>query len=200
MSRRSTIAPAILATIAIAVAFAVSGCGTSHASVHPTSTPHAVTKPTKSTPTPKPTPTFVAEKYTCQSILPPATLAVFKSKTADGFALQPDYTERVHNFSPTLSLFDTYGGILCQWAYPEGANSVDYGFSPITASQAATQEAGLETDGYVATKKDNGTVLANTDTTDFPDTYLFINGYWFYASQTSLLDLIVQNVFTTTGK
>jgi hypothetical protein len=200
MSRRFTVAPVIVSVLALAVAFAVSGCSQGHPSSSPKPTSKSSVAPTDTTPTPTPTPTFVPAKYTCDSLLPPATLAVFKSKASDGFALQPDFTQRVHNYDPNLSLFDDYGGILCQWAYPEGGNPVDYGFSPITAAQSTTEQTTLTTNGYVASKGDNGTLLANPDTTDFPDTYLFIDGYWFYASEKSLLDLIVENVFQTPGK
>jgi len=189
------------ATLAIAAAallgVVLSGCAGSGQKAAPPSSspPPATTAPV--TPTPVPTPTFVAKKYTCQSILPPPTLAVFTQKASDGFTLQKDYVERVHNFSPDLSQFSDWGGILCQWAYPNAEKSVDYGFSAITADQATTEQAQLTKNGYVGTAKDHGTVFANTDTTDFPDTYLFIDGYWFYASTTSLLDLIVDNVFAT---
>jgi hypothetical protein len=103
----------------------------------------------------------------------------------------------VHNFSPDLAQFSDWGGILCQWAYPNAQNGVDYGFSAITAEQATTEQAQLTKNGYVGTAKDHGTVFANDDTKDFPDNYLFIDGYWFYASSTPLLDLIVDNVFQT---
>jgi hypothetical protein len=200
MSRRLATAPIAVGALLLVAALALAGCSQAHPSA--TST-HSTTahKPTAShTPKPAPTPTFVPANYTCQSILPPATLAVFKGKQADGFALQPDFTDRVHNFDPIRSEFDDFGGILCQWAYSGGSNSVDYGYSPITTTQASTEQDALTASGYTASKKDNGTVLANPDTTDFPDVFLFINGYWMYASQSSLLDLIVENVFSTEGQ
>ncbi len=197
MSRRLSAAPARAGALALLVAVLLAGCTQSGTVGQSTGTPAPSTSQAPATPTPAPTPTFVVKTYTCQNILPPATLAVFQSKQSAGFTLQKDYVQRVHNFSPDLSQFDNWGGILCQWAYPETQNSVDYGFSAITAQQATTEQAGLTRNGYVGTAKDHGMVFANTDTTDFPDTYLFIDGYWFYASTTSLLDLIVENVFAT---
>ena len=71
--------------------------------------------------------------------------------------------------------------------------------APSTSStqQTTTEQASLANNGYAGTPKDNGTVFVNSDTADYPDTYLFINGYWFYASTNSLLELIVDNVFET---
>ncbi|HEY4266938.1 MAG TPA: hypothetical protein VGM94_01990, partial [Galbitalea sp.] len=134
MARRSiaTTAPVgALAIVAVLVSCVLlAGCAQhgAKASSPASSSPSATKSP--STPTPQPTPTFAAKTYTCESILPPATLAVFKQKQSAGFTLQKDYVERVHNFSPDLAQFSDWGGILCQWAYPDAQNSVDYGFSP----------------------------------------------------------------------
>jgi hypothetical protein len=187
---------AALAVVALA-SFALEGCTQQGSGGPPSAGPSASSVPSAAaTPAPTPTPTFVPDRYTCQSILPPATLAVFQSKAAAGFSLQKDYVQRVHNFDPVLSLFDDYHGILCQWAYEGATRSVDYGFSPITAAQAGTEQAELTKNGYAPTAKDHGVVFANADAADFPDNYLFIDGYWFYASSPSLLDLIVENVFS----
>ena len=198
MSRRPTATIALLVPLALIAALALTACASGTPSSKPTSVPTAAsTDAPPSTPTPTPTPTFINHKYTCESILPPATLVVFKSKAKDGFTLQKDYVQRVHNFDPNLSLFDDYHGILCQWAYPSATKSVDYGFSPITAQQATDEQTMLTKNGYVGSNKDNGTVFENEDKADFPDTYLFIDGFWFYASDQTLLDLIVENVFST---
>jgi hypothetical protein len=184
----------IALTLALTTALALAGCsGTG--SGHPTATPKPSS--TKSVPhaTPTPTPTFAALQYTCSSILPPATLAVFKSKQSAGFTIQTDYLQRMQNIGSNLVTFSSYGGILCQWAYPDAANSVDYAFSPITSDEATTQESTLTSSGYVGTQKDHGTLYANTDTADYPDEYLFIEGYWFQASSDNLMQLIVDNVF-----
>jgi hypothetical protein len=196
MSRRPIAAPTLLGVIVIVVVASITGC-TSHKTSSPTSASTPATAPTTSAPTPTPTPTFVAKAYTCRSILPPTTLAVFDGKASAGFTLQKDYVERVRNFSSDLSQFAEWGGILCQWAYPNTQQSVDYGFSAITAQQTTTEQASLANNGYSGTPKYNGTVFVNSDTADYPDTYLFINGYWFYASTNSLLELIVDNVFAT---
>jgi hypothetical protein len=123
------------------------------------------------------------------------TLKTFDEKAQAGFTLQKDYVQRVRNFSPDLSQFADWGGILCQWSYPNTQSSVDYGFSAITAQQATTEQASLVRNGYSGTPKYNGTVFVNSDPADYPDTYLFIKGFWFYASSDTVLKLIVDNVF-----
>jgi hypothetical protein len=200
MSRRAG-SPATKVGIAVTVVIAsvavllLAGCSGSPSGGSSNGPPPSNGK--TSSPKPTPTPTFAALNYNCDSILPPATLAVFKSKSGAGFALQPDYLTRMQNIDSNLVAFNTYGGILCQWAYPDASNSVDYAFSPITDSQATTQQATLTSTGYVGTSKDHGTLYANTDTTDYPDEYLFINGYWFQASSDSVMQLLVDNVFVT---
>jgi hypothetical protein len=194
MAGPSIVLRAAVITVAVATLAALAGCSST-----PTST--ATAKPTKSSvhtsgaPTPTPTPTFAALKYTCNSILPPATLVVFKSKQSAGFTIQNDYLQRMQNIGSNLVAFDTYGGILCQWAYPDSSNSVDYAFSAITAAQATTQQDFLTSTGFTGAAKDHGMLFANPDVTDFPDQYLFIDGYWLQASSDKVMQLLVDNVF-----
>jgi hypothetical protein len=185
--------------IALAAATALAGCSATPTSKPSSPAPTKSAAAVKSTPTPTPTPTFAVRTYTCNSILPPATLAVFNSKKSSGFTLQDDYLQRMQNIGSNLVAFSTYGGILCQWSYPDSENSVDYAFSPITSDQASSQQQTLTTNGYVGAAKDHGTLYTNTDTADFPDEYLFIQGYWFQASSDAVMQLIVDNVFVTSN-
>jgi hypothetical protein len=196
MLRRSVVLTVVAGVLAASAALALSGCSP-HAASTPTASPTKKAVVSHPTPTPTPTPTFAALKYTCTSILPPATLTVFKSKESAGFTLQDDYLQRMQNIGSNLVFFSTYGGILCQWAYPDTQNSVDYAFSPISSEEVTTQQSTLTSTGYVGSSKDHGTLFANTDTADYPDEYLFINGYWFQASSDNLMQLLVDNVFVT---
>jgi hypothetical protein len=181
--------------IAVGTIAALAGCSASP-TAKPTSAASARPSSNSSAgPTPTPTPTFAARKYTCSTILPPATLAVFKSKASAGFTLQNDYLQRMQNIGSNLVAFNTYGGILCQWSYPDSSSNVDYAFSAITAAQASTQQQALTSTGYVGTKKDHGTLYANTDVADYPDEYLFLDGYWLQGSSDSVMQLLVDNVF-----
>jgi hypothetical protein len=187
-----------LRTAVVALALAgvavLAGCSATPSST-PTDKPTKSSAPTNAAPKPTPTPTFAALKYTCNSILPPATLTVFKSKESSGFALQDDYLQRMQNIGSNLVAFDNYGGILCQWSYPDSSNSVDYAFSAITSAQAATQQQTLTSNGYAGTSKDHGTLFVNSDVADYPDEYLFIDGYWLQGSSDSVMQLLVDNVF-----
>ncbi len=137
--------------------------------------------------------------YTSDSILPPPTLAVFQSKAGAGFTLQADYAQRMKNIGSNLVDFATDGGILCQWAYPDSSQSVDYAFSPITPAEATAEQTTLVNNEFTSSNKDNGTLYVNTDTADFPDEYLFIDGYWLEASTDNVMQLLVDNVFSTPG-
>ena len=193
IASRSAVLLIALATVAM-----LAGCSATP-SAAPTSSPDktSVAHSSAPKPTPTPTPTFAAQKYTCNSILPPATLAVFKSKQSAGFTLQSDYLQRMQNIDSNLVAFNTYGGILCQWAYPDASSTVDYAFSAITDSQITTQQQALTSTGYVGTNKDHGLLFANTDVADYPDQYLFIDGYWIQASSASVMQLLVDNVFVS---
>jgi hypothetical protein len=193
-SGRSIARRVAAAALVLAVSGVLAGCS-STPTPKPTTTPSKSLAPAKSSPTPTPTPTFAALNYTCNSILPPATLAVFKQKKSAGFVLQSDYLQRMQNIGSNLVSFSTYGGILCQWSYPDAENSVDYAFSAITSEQASTQQGTLTSTGYAGTAKDHGTLYVNSDTADYPEEYLFIQGYWFQASSDDVMQLLVDNVF-----
>ena len=192
--RRSGYVRAAVVVLAVGVTLVLAGCSGGGAGAH-TPSPKPTHSRTASHPKPTPTPTFAAQQYTCNSILPPATLAVFKSKASAGFTLQTEYLQRMQNIGSNLVTFNTYGGSLCQWAYEGAQNSVDYAYSPITSDQATTQQATLTSSGYVGAPKYHGTLYTNTDTADYPDEYLFIDGYWFQASSDNVMQLIVDNVF-----
>jgi hypothetical protein len=191
---RNSAARLIVGAVVLAGVLAIAGCSAKTSST-PTPEPSKTAAAAHATPTPTPTPTFAALNYTCNSILPPATLAVFKSKNSAGFTLQGDYLQRMQNIASPLVAFDTYGGILCQWSYSDSSESVNYAFSPITSANAASQQSALRAIGYTGTAKDHGTLYANSDTSDYPDEYLFIDGYWLQASSDSVMQLLVDNVF-----
>lgn len=191
MSRRH------LATAAgFLVLLTLAGCATTSSTPVTTQSAAAPTV----TPTPSATPTddaptkFVPEDYDCKSILPPATLAVFESKKSEGFVLQDDFTDRIRTIGDDLAKFADLGGILCQWAYPSGSQPVNYAYSPITADEASAKRADLAKDGYTETDNAEGTLVTNPDSSDIPDAYLFIDGYWFYGSTVDVLNVITDNL------
>jgi hypothetical protein len=199
MSRRSSTARTVFGAAAVSVtlsltALSLAGCTAAPAPEPSASSTHKAAS-TPKPPTPEPTPTFVPSSYTCESILPPPTLAVFQKKKSAGFALQSDYLQRMQNIGSNLLAFSNYGGILCQWAYPDSSSSVDYAYSPITAANATSQQAALTTTGYAPTNKYHGILYANSDPTDYPDEYLFVDGHWIQASSDAVMQLIVDNVF-----
>lgn len=190
MARRN-----LAAAAGLVVLLATAGCAPTTAGAAPTTAPTtAATSAPSATPGPVKSPQFDPDGYTCESILPPASLAVFHSKTGEGFTLQDDFVERSRNFGGDLIYFADFGGILCQWAYPSGTQPVDYAFSSITEEQASARLAGLLAGGYVTTPDDRGTLVVNSDPVNFPATYLFMDGHWFYASDIRVLDLIVDSL------
>lgn len=197
--RRLATITALVVSAALAVSLA--GCASDTAgagSPESTSSAASPSAPQGST-TSTPTPTATAEgidpaNFTCETILPPATLSVFAAQEKDGFTLQADFAERSRDFGSDLVHFVDFGGILCQWGYPSGTEPIDYGFSAITDAQATERITSLVAGGFVETDDPRGTMLVNADSESFPGTYLFLNGYWVYASQPDMLDLITSNL------
>jgi hypothetical protein len=179
----------LLATGCAAPSPDVSPAASSSAESSPVATPSA---PTSTSPTPAPS--IDPADYSCETILPEATLTVFQSREGEGFVLQDDFAERSRNFGSDLVYFVDFGGILCQWGYPSGTEPVDYGFSVITEEQATDRQSQLTPGGFVATDDERGTRLVNVDAVSFPETYLFADDFWFYASNPDMLDIIVTNV------
>lgn len=192
----TTASLAVTVVLSIALAGCASGSAEQAESAAPT-TPATSTAAPASTPKPSATPTAEAmdpDNFTCETILPPATLSVFAAQEKDGFTLQADFAERSRDFGSDLVYFDDFGGILCQWGYPSGTEPIDYGFSAITEAQATERITSLTAGGFVETADPRGTLLVNIDTESFPGSYLFLNGYWVYASQPDMLDLITSNL------
>jgi hypothetical protein len=179
----------------------VSGCASTSGTTGPTGGPTTAPSDTPTlVPTAAQTPTFVPQAFTCNTILPPTTLTIFTSKAKQGFKLQPDFLSRMKNIGSNLVHFVDFGGILCQWSYPDTQPAINYGYSPITFDQASAERTALATNGYVESTDQYGIRVSNPDKTNFPDNYLFIDGYWFYASDSQFLDLMIQNLFTPTAQ
>lgn len=195
--RLSTIAALAVTT---ALTFGLAGCASDTTDTAEPAAPAAsatsTTAPQESS-TPTPTATAQAidpDTYTCETILPPATLSVFAAQEKDGFTLQADFADRSRDFGSDLIYFVDFGGILCQWGYPSGTEPIDYGFSAITEEEATERTTSLIAGGFVETDDPRGTLLVNADSESFPGTYLFLDDYWIYASQPDMLDLITSNL------
>jgi hypothetical protein len=196
MSRRPIVAAAGLLLLV-----ALTGCSASSGTPESTGTAAGETAAPQESVTPSAastsTPVAGADTdYTCETILSPASLAVFEDQEADGFALQDDFVERSRNFGGNLVDFADFGGVLCQWSFPSGAGAVDYGYSPITEEQATTELDALIAGGYLTQSDKRGTLVVNEDAEAFPGTYLFTDGAWFYGSDKSVLNLVVDNMPT----
>jgi len=186
-------------TASLALLLLVTGCASATPEAAPSDAPDSATSAaptTSATPTavPSAVPAIDPADYTCETILPNATLTVFKNQEAEGFVLQEDFVERSRNFGSDLVYFVDFGGILCQWGYPSGAEPINYGFSVLTEEQATARMTALTAGGYLAQDDPRGTLLVNADPVSFPDTYLFTEGYWFYGSDGDMLDIIAANV------
>lgn len=178
---------ALAAVIALGVLAAATACS---ASADPAGSPAPTTAPVQG-PTPTPASSEPPAAPTCENIIGADSVGRL---TEQGLQLTPsaEYAEKIRSegMSP-LYLFADNGGVLCPWSQSL-EYTVAYAFSPISADQAATVEADLESHGYVASPYAGGTVY--TDLTGYDPLwshYLFLDGYWFAGTGVELIDELV---------
>jgi hypothetical protein len=178
---------------ALLLAF-LTACSSQSGAAEPTAAPVVTATPTATaTSAPPQSASTDPADYTCETILLPSILADYQTKEDDGFTLQADFIDRSRTFGANIANFADFGGILCGWGYPSG-ETIDYGFSAITPEQQDAQLTQLTTGGFIEEDDDRGILVVNADPVTITDTYLFVDGYWFYGSDRDVLDLIVDNL------
>lgn len=180
---RSTLTALIVAIVMIAL-------GTSACS----STPEAIeARPAPSTSTSRPStpsPTPAKEPVTCQTLVTPAAL---QKLTSGGSEFNEDFEGRVRGEPAVFGLrtFLDYGGLACQWGFPNSDSVTVLGYSPLTAGQAAIARTNLLSEGWTpATQADGSEIWTTTDLDSFmgySPAYVFTAGSWRYALDASTL-------------
>ena len=185
-SARSTIA----AALGVALLLTAGACG---------STPTPTPEPTQTVTAPEPSATPEPIALDCESLIGDAVVAEL---TGSGQELTPQaefhqkvLDEAAANESikePTLALFVNNDGVVCQWG--TGLNATElYGFSPIDAPDAAEQQSRLATRGYTSSSFAGGGMLFTDPLQEerLDHFYLFIDGYWYMASDEARIATMV---------
>ena len=180
--RPSRVVPATTVLLLLALA----GCS----APVPEATPVAEPAPT-ATATPEPTATPApAAAPTCESVLDPASVEAF---TAQDYELSDDFAERSIEEGWPEAAFVTNGGLLCQWGYPNSDASEYYGLSSLPAQNAATIEARLTAEGFVAEAHGDGELYVGPPTEGIHIHYFFAGDHWFVGFSPSRVDEIRRN-------
>lgn len=185
---RSTLTALIVATVTIVL-------GTSACSSSPEST-EARPEPSASMslpPTASPTPT--KDPVTCQTLVTPAAL---HKLTSDGSEFNEDFEGRIRDEPAVFGLrtFLDYGGLACQWGFPNSDSVTVLGYSPLTAERAASARANLLSEGWTPSMQADGSEIWTTADVDsslgYRPAYVFTAGSWRYALDLSTLGYFAQ--------
>jgi len=199
---RLTVAAAAVLLLAGCAAEPDAGAPSPSASPRPSASasPGATASPE---PTPSPTPTPSAEPEpapparttsTCQSLLDGETTQRFAASEADGWALIPDFGQRMIDQGNPIGLFVQYSGVACQWGYPSSGDAFSYGHSAISSTDAQAVTSRLTADGYFVRSALGGELHClppEQSVMGEESCFLFAGTEWFYSNVESELEMIV---------
>lgn len=131
---------------------------------------------------------------TCQSLLDGETTQRFADSAADGWALIPDFGQRMIDQGNPIGLFVQYSGVACQWGYPSSGDAFSYGHSAVSDSDAQAVKSRFTADGYFARSALGGELLClppEESVMGEESCFLFVGTEWFYSNVESELEMIV---------
>ncbi|MET3768512.1 hypothetical protein ABIB15_001194 [Marisediminicola sp. UYEF4] len=195
-------------TVAVAAFLLLAGCAAEPDGGAPSASPSPRPSATSSvTPSPDPspstTPTPTSEPEpapparttsTCQSLLDGETSQRFADSAADGWALIPDFGQRMIDQANPIGLFVQYNGVACQWGYPSSGDAFSYGHSAISIADAQAVKSRLTADGYSSRSALGGELYClppEQSVMGEQSCFLFVGGEWFYSNVESELEMIV---------
>lgn len=173
--------PAVIAALGVTLLLTAGACG---------STPAPSPEPTQTVTAPEPSATPEPIALDCETLIGDAAVAEL---TGSGQVLTPqaEFHQKVLDEAPmnesigepVTALFVANDGVVCQWG--SGVNATElYGFSPITAPDAAEQQTRLAALGYTSSGFAGGGTLFSDPMQEerIDHFYVFIDGYWYMAT------------------
>lgn len=152
-------------------------------------------------PSPSATPTPSAEPEpparttsTCQSLLDGETTQRFADSAADGWALIPDFGQRMIDQGTAIGLFVQYNGVACQWGYPSSGDAFSYAHSAISTADAQAVKSRFTADGYFSRSALGGELYClppEQSVMGEESCFLFVGSEWFYSNVESELEMLV---------
>lgn len=132
---------------------------------------------------------------TCLSLLDDSTTAAFAAAAADGWSYSEDFEQRLVDQGHPLAKFVEWGGVACQWGYPNTDHNVyEYAWSPITDVDARKIELDLAERGHAQTDEFGGRlhcIRPSESALGYDDCYLLHGDEWLYSANRSELPMLV---------
>lgn len=169
--------PLGITALTLALGIALVGCAGESAPAEPVAS---------ASPTPSATPSVEPEVeaydvISCQTIVTQPTLDEFEAR---GFELADDYETTLRNEGSPERYFFEYGGVACVWFLPNSDTFAPFGYSKISAAEAAAVQDELSTSGYARSEVE-GNVYYASDPADNAlghfDTFMFDETSWYHA-------------------
>lgn len=164
-------------------------------SATPTPTPSSSATPTPSpTPAPAPTAAPAEPNDACAGLIDAETTARFADSAGSGWAPIDDFGDRMVAEGNVIGLFVEYGGVACQWGFPSSSDAFNYGYSPISAANAASVKSRLLAEGHVQSAALGGELYClpvELSPVGGESCFLFEGDEWFYSNVASELGMIV---------
>lgn len=151
--------------------------------------------PTAEPTTPPAPPAPPALATDCSALVDAASIAAIQGSGFDipNAADITAYVDKTRGEGSPLALFVDGGGLLCPVTNGTRVSEL-FGFSPITAADAATQKARLLAEGLTLSAHLGGELYSDTSGQDgVVFEYLFAGGYWFCGVDVARLDEVVAN-------
>jgi hypothetical protein len=132
----------------------------------------------------------------CYNLLDVDTLNFFGMQAYQEVSAESESNDAADQNSPLYPFIEA-GGLVCAW---KGPSPVNYAYAPISADEAANEQARLQVLNVYAAGNRKGL----TTYTSANETYVFGNGYWLYSSTTAavgdLTDQLIAHVPENAGK
>lgn len=176
--------------LVVAIALATVGCS---AESEPDPAPVAPTQ--SDTPTETATPEPTTEPVTCDNIVTDHTKEILES---EGFILIEGHEQELRAEGRLEARFFDYGGVDCLWGIAAGGDSMaTFGYSEITAANAADVQAGLAANNYLRSEEGTDIIFVidpEFDVLAHGDVYLFEDGAWYHSNYRESIEEIRQTV------
>ncbi len=139
---------------------------------------------------PAPSPTPTRAPVTCQTLVTPTAL---QKLTSGGSEFTADFEEKVRSEPAVFGLrtFLDYGGIVCQWGFPNSDSVTVLAYSPLTVEQATLVRTNLLSDGWTPATQHDGSKIWTTTNLDsymgYHPAYVVAAGSWRYVLDISAM-------------
>ncbi len=126
---------------------------------------------------------------TCMTII---SESMIETLEADGFVLIEDHQDHLSSEHSVELMFFDNGGVDCMWGIAGGGDSlVSFGYSTISAADAASAQDRLAESGYQRAESGSDvsySIDPRDDLLGIGDVFMFTDGEWFHSTTFEAID------------